>query len=72
MPDLLDLTARRVRLDQPRSDVSIHVLAADWIDPWSGVCYRTMCSKVLTGVEGAILTTWEPTCTACTNGGGKP
>jgi hypothetical protein len=69
MDDAIDTLARQVRIDAPRNDLPVHRLAADWIDPWSGKCYRTLCAKVLTAEEGAILTVRQTTCGSCLRGG---
>lgn len=69
VPDALTQAARQVRIDATRNDLPVHTVAADWVDPWDGMVYRTLCAKVLAKVEGAILTTRATTCTRCLVGG---
>jgi hypothetical protein len=66
--DVLDETARQVRLDN-RDDSTVHEVAATWVDPQVGRSYRTHCCHVLTKAEGAILTTRGSDCVPCWRGG---
>jgi hypothetical protein len=66
--DLLDETARQVRLDD-HDDSVVHDLARRWCDRQVGATYRTRCNHVMTRAEGAILTTRPSTCIFCWRGG---
>jgi hypothetical protein len=68
MNDELDRTARQARLGD-RDDSPVHELVRAWTDPHMGRTYRTRCAHVMTGREGAILTTRKATCGPCLRGG---
>lgn len=68
MADLLDETARQVRLDN-RDDSTVHELVRAWTDPHAGRTYKTRCDHVMTRSEGAVLTTRPATCTHCASDG---
>lgn len=67
MPDLLDLTARHVRVDG-RDENPIHRMIGQPYTLQGGRHYRIACGGTLTAFGGAILTTREVTCGRC--GGG--
>ena len=66
--DLLDLTARQVRLDG-RNDSPVHRLRTSWVDRRYGATYKTECEHIMTRAEGAILTTRDADCGRCLGGG---
>jgi len=62
MPDLLDRTARQVRLPGG----IVHALRkADSNSLGGGRRYWTACGRMLTAAEGAVLTTHEVFCSCC-------
>jgi hypothetical protein len=61
MPDLLDLTATRVRLARG----PIHIRSGGQFVPGLGHHYRTRCGRLLRAEEGALLTTRPVTCLDC-------
>jgi hypothetical protein len=62
MPDLLDLTARQVRLDHEQAQVHKLSRAEQHHD---GRVYWAACGDILSAPGGAILTTRETTCRRC-------
>jgi hypothetical protein len=68
MADLLDRTARQVRLPGG----TIHqVTGMPYTVPGMGRHYRTRCRRTLTGQAGAVLTTRKAGCELCANPNGK-
>jgi hypothetical protein len=65
--DALDRTARQVRVDRKHS--TVHEVVRAWTDRQVGRSYKTRCNHVMTGQEGAVLTTREATCGPCLRGG---
>lgn len=63
VPDQTYRTAQQVRLDRVRSVV--HKLAKSWFEKDAGHCYSTKCGLILTGVDGAMLTTRDVDCADC-------
>lgn len=61
MPDLLDRTARQVRLPGG----IVHKLRDADTSPLGGRRYWTVCGRMLTAAEGAVLTTHEVFCSCC-------
>lgn len=64
MADLLDQTARQVRLPGR----VVHKLTFNSFDPELGRVYGTTCGVTLTGRQDATLTTREVGCTWCNTG----
>jgi hypothetical protein len=48
---------------------TVHELGGAWTDRQVGRTYKTRCAHVMTGQEGAVLTTREATCGPCLRGG---
>jgi hypothetical protein len=65
--DELDRTARQVRVDRKHS--TVHEVVRAWTDRQVGRTYKTRCAHVMTGQEGAVLTTRKANCGPCLRGG---
>ncbi len=63
-PDVLDLTARQVRIDSDAGHAT-HALLGQPHSTELGRQYRTVCNATLARIAGAILTTRAVTCSGC-------
>lgn len=61
MPDLLDRTARQVRLPGG----TVHKLTRNDYNRNAGHIYKTRCGRTLAASIGAVLTTHEVACADC-------